>query len=321
MKLTGAVVAILLVSACSAASARSGAERSSSRVSTRAVATTSVRTSAPSPSQIPLVPSRLHCPRVYAGVAPWVPTKPHGISGASRLAPAQMPAAVLLCAYEGRNSDPTPSGWALSGRRRVTGNVTGMVDELTLLPREIPGRSFGCSQVGGLQFNYLIGLTYVNHATMWVSVTDDPNQCVTGTNGEFATDSPLAGADATKALKSGTWPAAPPISCTGPQGSRLTQRLVPPGSTSLTICGQRTHVITSNHQTLVSALNALKTHIRTTECVKAKPGFDYRLIFGYPVGPTEAINVDAGCRPPITNGNIQADSTGGVVSIIKQLTG
>jgi hypothetical protein len=196
-----------------------------------------------------------------------------------------------------------------------------MVDELTLLPREISGRSFGCSQVGGLQFNYLIGLTYANHATMWVSVTDDPNQCVTGTNGEFATDSPFAGADATKALKSGTWPAPPPISCTGPQASRLTQRLVPAGSTSLTICGERTHVITSNYQTLVSTLNALKTHIWTTECVKAKPGSDYQLIFGYPVGPTETVNVDAGCRPPIANGNIQADSTGGVVSIIKQLTG
>lgn len=274
----------------------------------------------PSAKPTPVMASRLHCPRVYAGVAPWVPAMPDGVSGTSRLVPAETPAAILMCEYRGMNTDPTPSGWAISGRHLLTGNIAGMVNELTWQPRGIPGRTYSCSQVGGPQFNYLIGLTYANHATMWVSVTDDPNWCVTGTNGEFATDSAFAGADATKAYRSGTWPTPRPANCQLALGGRLADSLVPAGSTSVTICGHTTHVITSNYQPLVTALNALKTHQSNRACSgEARPGAHYSLVFGFPVGPPDIVNVDTGCRPPIDNGTLQANTTGNVVSIIQQL--
>jgi hypothetical protein len=217
------------------------------------------------------------------------------------------------------NTDLTPSGWALSGRRRVSGNVAGLVSDLSLQPRAIP--EAGCSQVAGPQINYLIALTYARGRTMWVSITDDPSQCITGTNGEFVAASMSAAANATKTLVTGTWPASQPISCEGPHGNRLTQRLVPTGSTSLTICAQRTHVIKSNYRDLVSALNALPRHGWSGGCVNTRPGADYQLIFGYPTGPPETVDVETGCQPPVTNGALQADTTGKVVPIIQRLTG
>jgi hypothetical protein len=194
-----------------------------------------------------------------------------------------------------------------------------MVTDLTLQLRAKPG-PYACTQVGGIQTNYLIGLTYTGRRTMWVSVTDDPNQCVTGTNGEFIAGSAWAAADATKAIMSGAWPTPPPISCEGPSSARLSDVMVPAGSTSLTICAHRAHVITSNYNDLVSALNGLKSHRWIHECTNTgRPGTGYWLIFGYPAGPPATVDVNTGCRPQVENGSLQADSAGNVVSIIKRL--
>lgn len=155
---------------------------------------------------------------------------------------------------------------------------------------------------------------------MWASVIDDPNHCVTGTNEEFVAGSAWAAADAEKAFATGAWPPPPSISCHGPADDRLSDVMVPAGSTSLTICAHRAHVITSNYRDLVAALNGLKSHRRSHDCINTgRPGTDYRLIYGYSSGQPATVDVDTGCRPSVENGGLQADGTGNVMPIIKRL--
>src|SRR4029077_8509720 len=116
--------------------------------------------------------------------------------------------------------------------------------------------------VGGPQTNYLIGLAYPGGARIWVAATDEPNECVAASNGEF-TSSGIIGPAVSTAFASGRVPARAPVSCN--RSSQDTGRLgqgtamVPAGSTSVTICAPkaRTRTLTSGYQALVSVLNRL----------------------------------------------------------------
>jgi hypothetical protein len=81
--------------------------------------------------------------------------------------------------------------------------------------------------VGGPQTNYLIGLRYPGGATMWVTATAEPNQCVEASNGEF-TSAGIIGPDVSRAFSSGRWPAPRPVACNGTYQDygRLGQRLL-----------------------------------------------------------------------------------------------
>ena len=52
------------------------------------------------------------------------------------------------------------------------------------------------------QTNYLIGLAYPGGARIWVSATDEPNGCISASNGEF-TSSGIIGPAVSKAFTSG----------------------------------------------------------------------------------------------------------------------
>jgi hypothetical protein len=69
--------------------------------------------------------SWLSCPARYAGVAPWVPGSPAGVSASARLVPRRVPRSAVICAYDGRNIGPQ-SGWALSGRRPLTSRLAAL---------------------------------------------------------------------------------------------------------------------------------------------------------------------------------------------------
>src|SRR5207248_9014621 len=117
----------------------------------------------------------------------------------------------LICAYRGSNTAKQQAGWALSGRRSLAGGLARLAAQLTWQPRRStqPGP---CTLVGGPQTNYLIGLTYPGGARIWVAATDDPNECVAASNGEF-TSSGIIGPAVSPAFASGRWPARPPVSC------------------------------------------------------------------------------------------------------------
>src|SRR6266702_850864 len=102
---------------------------------------------------------RLSCPASYAGQAPWVPARPAGVDGRSRLVPQRAPSSALVCAYAGSNTAKRQAGWALSGRRSLAGGLAGLAGQLTWQPRR-PAQQIFCTLVGGPQTNYLIGLTY-----------------------------------------------------------------------------------------------------------------------------------------------------------------
>jgi len=270
------------------------------------------------------VPRVLSCPASYAHRAPWVPAKPAGIDGRSRLVPQITPSSALICAYRGSNMAKQQAGWALSGRRSLVGGLASLADQLTHQPRR-PHQPIACTLVGGPQTNYLIGLAYPGGAKIWVSATDEPNGCVSASNGEF-TSSGIIGPTVSKAFTSGRWPGSPPVACDRPNQDigRLGQNtaMVPAGSTSVTICAPkaRARTLTSGYQALVSALNRLPTRPSTHSCsgTPAPSGF-YRIFFSYSEGPPVLVSILIGCHPAIDNDGLQATSASSVVPVIRQL--
>jgi hypothetical protein len=267
---------------------------------------------------------RLSCPASYAAQAPRVPAKPAGVDGRSRLVPQRTPSSALICAYRGSNTAMRQAGWALSGRRSLAGGLAGLAGQLAWQPRRLPGQQTPCTAVGGPQTNYLIGLTYSGGATIWVAATDEPNECVNASNGEF-TSFGVVGPDVSRAFASGRWPAPQPVSCTRPRQDigRLGQdaAMVPAGSTSLTICAPGARTLTSGYQTLVSALNRLPARPSTRSC-SPSPGPsapEYRLLFSYPVGPPVSVLITSGCHPEIDNLDLQSNSASSILPVIQQL--
>jgi hypothetical protein len=267
---------------------------------------------------------RLSCPASYTGQAPWVPAKPAGVDGRSRLVPQRTPSLALVCAYRGSTTAKQQAGWALSGRRSLTGGLAGLAGQLTWQPRRLPGQQADCTLIGGPQTNYLIGLTYPGGATTWVAATDEPNECVSTSNGEF-TSSGVIGPDVSRAFASGRWPAPEPVTCARPRQDigRLGQdtAMVPAGSTYVTICASGAHTLTSGYQALVSALNRLPTRPSTRSCSPSpEPSAPkYQLLFSYPKGPPVSVFITSGCHPEIDNLDLQSNSASSILPVIQQL--
>jgi len=66
----------------------------------QAVPAASPQPASPQPAGRGVAPS---CPARYARQAPWVPAKPAGVDGRSRLVPAKTPSSALICGYAGSN--------------------------------------------------------------------------------------------------------------------------------------------------------------------------------------------------------------------------
>jgi hypothetical protein len=252
------------------------------------------------------------------------------VDGHARLVPSATPSSALVCAYAGRNTARQQAGWALSGRRRLTGGLAALAAQLSRQPRA-PGHPIACTHVGGEQTNFLIGLAYRGGRRIWVAATDDPNSCVATSNGEF-TSFGVVGPTVTQAFTASRWPARQPAACprpglSGGETGRLGQEavMVPPGSTSLTICGPAARTLTagltSGYQALASALNALPAWPSTRSCSggPGPAGSFYELLFSYPQGPPVQVTIDGGCRPAIDNGSLQSPSARTILPIIQRL--
>lgn len=264
----------------------------------------------------------LSCPASYAHQAPWVPAKPAGIDGGSRLVPRDTPSSALICAYRGSNTARQQAGWALSGQRSLAGGLASLAGQLTWQPHR-PRQPIACTLMGGPQTNYLIGLAYPGGARIWVAATDEPNECVGASNGEF-TSSGVIGPAVSKAFASGRWPARTPVSCnrsyqdTGRLGQGAA--MVPAGSTSVTICAPKARTVTTSYQALVSALNRLPTRPSTHGCSGTPgPSGAYEIFFSYPEGPPVLVSILIGCHPAIGNGDLQATSASSVMPVVRQL--
>ncbi len=269
--------------------------------------------------------TELSCPAKYRGVAPWVPARPVGIGGRSRLAPLRTPVSAVVCGYvpdlRYKNLAGHLVGHVLTRQRQLTGGLAALAGDLAWLPRVLPGQPIPCLTVLGPQSNYLIGLAYRGGGRIWVSTTADLTGCVLTSNGDFTTFA-NASAEAAKAVRTGRWPEPPQVSCGS--GGRLGQEtvMVPAGPTSLTICaGRMARTLTSGYQRLVAALNALPARTSTRECSSRPPfhGQNYRLEFAYPQGPAVQVRVSAYCYPAIDNLSLQAYSAKTILPLIKQM--
>jgi hypothetical protein len=251
-----------------------------------------------------------------------VPAKPAGVDGRSRLVPRDTPSSALICAYRGSNTAKQQAGWALSGQRSLAGGLASLASQLTWQPHR-PRQPIACTLMGGPQTNYLIGLAYPGGAKIWVAATDEPNECVAASNGEF-TSSGVIGPAVSKAFASGRWPARTPVSCnrsyqdTGRLGQGAA--MVPAGSTSVTICAPKARTVTTRYQGLVSALNRLPTRPSTHGCTGSPgPSGAYQIFFSYPEGPPVLVSILIGCHPAIDNGDLQATSASSVMPVVRQL--
>jgi hypothetical protein len=253
-----------------------------------------------------------------------VPANPAGVNGSPRLAPQSTPSSALVCAYQGSNLYKQQAGWALSGQRPLTSGLASLAAELSWQPRRVPGQPVPCTGVGGPQTNYLIGLTYAGGGRIWVTATDEPNECFGSSNGEFTSPGDL-GPEITTAFASGRWPADQPASCSGSTQSvgRLGDDavMVPAGSTSLTICAPSEHMFSSGYQTLVSALNRLPTKPSTLSCSPSPPPSapQYSLLFSYPGGPPVAVMITSDCYPEVDNLSLESYSASTIMPLIQQL--
>ncbi|MHB1434104.1 MAG: hypothetical protein ACYCVZ_18560 [Streptosporangiaceae bacterium] len=267
----------------------------------------------------------LTCPATHAGSPLWVPAGPRHVDDRPRLVPLRTPSTAVICAYPGSNME-MQTGWALSGRRVLTGGFADLAGLLAWQPRAIPGQGEACTQVAGHQTDFLIGLTYPDGGRLWVAGALDPNLCIGSTNGEFTSPGDL-GLVASKAFGTGKWPTRRAPSCSGPpvpQAGHLGQAtaMVPAGSTSVTICTAGAHVTTSNDKALVSALNTLPTRTSTQGCSgTSSPSEQYLLYFSYPQGPPVTVAVTLKCYPQIDNLSLQSESARTVLPIIRQLLG
>jgi hypothetical protein len=269
--------------------------------------------------------TRLACPAKYVRQAPWVPARPAGVDGRSRLVPRKTPSSALICAYAGSNTARQQAGRALSGRRSLSGGLARLAGQLTWQPRRRPGQKIACTLIGGPQTNYLIGLSYPGGATMWVAATAEPNECVSASNGEF-TSTGVIGPEVSKAFASGRWPARQPVACNQrfPDIGRLGEdaAMVPAGTTSLVICvSGKARTFTSGYQALVRALNRLPTLPSTGICSPspATSAPMYQLLFSYPEGPLASVDIAVGCYPEVGNLDLQSHSASSVLPLLRQL--
>jgi hypothetical protein len=261
------------------------------------------------------------CPARYAGRAPWVPARPGGSDGRARLVPPTTPSSALVCAYAGSNLATQQAGWALAGRRRLTGGLAALAAQLSWQPRGAPGP---CRAIGGKQTNYLIGLTYPGGGRIWVASSDDPSDCVATSNGEFSSFG-VVGPIVTEAFASGRWPARSSASCNrlGQDIGRLGQDavMVLPGSTSLTICTPAPRTLFSRYQGLTAALNSLPARPSTHSCTDGTgPATSfYQLLFSYPQGPAVRVTIASRCYPAIDNNSLQSPTARTILPIIQHL--
>src|SRR5690348_11980767 len=265
----------------------------------------------------------LACPARYAGQALWVPAKPAGVDGRARLVPTKTPSSALICADAGSNSAKQQTGWDLSGRRSLTGNLAGLAAQLSWKGRRLPGDQIACAGVGSAETRYLIGLRYSGGATVWVAGGDEADNCIPASNGEFTSISTI-GPEAAQAFRSGRWPARPPAACSGRLRDidRLGEdkALVPAGVISLTICTPKAHTVTSGYQALIRSLNRLPVHPSIGYCSGAVgSGAFYELLFTYAQGPMASVDITVGCHPEVENTHLQSASASTVMPIIQQL--
>ncbi len=269
----------------------------------------------------------LQCPTSTGkgiGVLPWVPAKPQGVDGSSRMVPLQVPSSVVVCAYI-----PPGSPGGRSGSKVLSGDLQGVVDDLGWVPPVLRGASGACADVLLVTDgdSYLIGLNY-GHGLLWVSASFD--HCDGSGNGVFTSPTNLGGL-ARSWYRAGRWTApSASTACQPTRSGRLGQErsMVPADPISVTACqvdkpkaGASQPATSAVARQLIRNLND-KTigPSGNGSCRPTGSGMqDYNVLFDYREGPPVLVVVLSGCVPEIWNGSLHATGAGDVLPLLKTL--
>ncbi|TDD48880.1 hypothetical protein E1286_14815 [Nonomuraea terrae] len=143
------------------------------------------------------------CPARWGSeqIGGWVPAAADLDEVEDTLVPGE-PVSALICVYPGQNAGT--GGEPLAGSRTLTDQAAAMARDLAHLPvaRHLPGRA--CTLRGGLPTNYLLRFAYPDGRALWVGSAEEPNSCVTTTNGTAETPAYI-GPGLAAAYREGVW--------------------------------------------------------------------------------------------------------------------
>ncbi|GAB1822735.1 hypothetical protein HerbRD11066_58990 [Herbidospora sp. RD11066] len=217
------------------------------------------------------------------------------------------PVGALVCAYPGTNTDP--GGERLVGQRELPGEVAeSMAGDLGYLPSG-PGPGI-CSLVGGRQINYLVRFDYPGGERVWLTTAEEPNRCVSTSNGVFRTPSYI-GSAMTATFRTGRWSRLenedPCWKSAGRRGQE--RRMVPDRPIGVLVCGKDSKGgnVGRDHgpevaASLAAELNSIVVHTRIGVSCQGPSTAHYNLQFRYEEGPGAGVTVLEGCDPSIHNG-------------------
>ncbi|WP_344890036.1 hypothetical protein [Nonomuraea antimicrobica] len=281
----------------------------------------------------PQAPSPASCPQHWGSdkFGDWVPDT-SGVEGAADSLVPGSPVGALICAYPGENAQP--GHFPLAGSRTLTGQATAMAHDLGYLPVTAERVDRACTLVGGKMTNYLVRFAYPDGQALWVGTAEEPNSCVTTTNGTVNTPS-YVGPSVSAVYRTGTWRLVQRDDPCGPTLGRRGQneQMVPEGPVKVRVCRQvpvagstPRPAAGAEHgeqeaRDLAEALNSLGAEPGGNTCqgLSGAPREMFYLHFGYAQGPPAWVRIQPGCRPSVNNGLLVGDLADGVLDRVVRL--
>lgn len=267
-----------------------------------------------------------------------VPASPEGLDGNARLLPEREPSTVVTCRYPvlDDQAGSLSAPFALRGRTVLTGEPrTRLVETLTWAPRA-SGAGKACTQIGGNETAYLVGVTYPD-AVVWVAGKADPNSCSDATNGDFLSRASVGNVvdaivDGPDAVPTGAGSSDPMTVCAWSGFGRLgdDRSLAPDGDPVVTVCrsaadgSQAPTALTADQsREVVTALRGLAVTTSTSTRVCDTPDWSryFRLVLTYPSGPSVWVEVTPYCDVQVWTSALQATDAGPLLHLVEQWSG
>ena len=277
------------------------------------------------PSAMPPSPVNLDCPARLAGAARtatglsgqrlWEPAPPTGVDTGGKLTPADPPAAVVVCAYQG--GEP-----ADAARTELRGDLGRVTADLSQAGQESSTSHACLTYLASSDFqNFLIGLSFPGGGAVWVAAYG--NHCAGSSNGDVVSRRNLR-ADAQAAFRAGYWDTDPSATAgcdAASDRSRDNEPIVPAGVDGVQICiadrtagGWRAYPYPDDPD-LVRAINeTYRGEVAPVGCVVPSDGSGALVTFRYPDRAPAIVAVTTRCAngvpvslPPASNLELLGD--------------
>jgi hypothetical protein len=254
------------------------------------------------------------CPQRWGGSddEPWVPAPPT-TETPGRLVPDADPVEATVCRYDG-------SG-ALEGDVVLQDGLDRIRTDL-LVPARVEGAALPCVPTGGEAVPHLLRLRYAD-GDLWLAAVQRQDACTTSGNGVFVSSAFLGDA-LERSYRSGGWvpPDLDPCAPTALGRAGQERSLLPPGWTSLVVCGDgRPRELAVDRAQQVGALLAQLEARPAQRSCDGTPAVVLRLAAVYAHGPPVGLSWRPGCTPSVGNGSLSAATTPAQTELLDLLVG